>query len=120
MPQENVKTTTFRQLGFEFLRRVVNELNGRKFEQSSGTPSEQICGDAKSDEVLHILPELTREFAKRIKPEWTRCYILENPPSPINDYFIATDPHSGVSIRIVRHFDVMKGDFRYRFDAAFN
>ena|ERR1700688_1114940 len=120
MPQENVKTITFRQLGFEFLRRVVNELNGRKFEQSSGTPSEQICGDAKSDEVFHILPELTREFAQMIKPEWTRCCILEQPPSPIRDYFIATDPISGLSIRVILHWDVMKSGFRYRFDAAFS
>lgn len=60
------------------------------------------------------------EFAAKIKPEWTRCHKLSDPPPSITQYFTAYDPISGLSIRVIRHWDVMKSDFRYRFDAAFS
>ena len=117
------KEMTLSMLAFEFLRRVVNELEDRKFEyleEPYRVPSEQLCADAKHHDLLYVLPELTRDFAGKIKPAFTRCHKIVAPPSLIMQYFTALDPVSGLSIRCIRHFDVMKGEFRYRFDAAFS
>jgi hypothetical protein len=108
----------------DFLRRVVNEMPARRFrylETGTEIPAEQISAMAREDELLKILPEITREFAGKIKPEFTRCHKLSR-LSQIDPLWqdIAMDPISGLSIRWIRAYDVMKNDFIYRFDAAFS
>ena len=114
------KTTTFPMLVFEFMRLVIRELKGRTFEYVEVFPenTDGLVAAAKSEDVLKVLPDIAREFASRIKPEWTRCYKMPTPPEFIT--FTGHDPFSGLSIRGMRHFDVMVGEMRYRFDARFN
>jgi hypothetical protein len=116
------KTITFQMLVSEFTRRVVIELNGRRFEYSEdiSRKAEHLCADSNLEDVLKVLPEVTREFASRIKPEWCRCHKLSPPPEFINLTFTSLDPISGLSIRGIKHFNPMKSRFCYRFDAAFS
>jgi hypothetical protein len=113
---------TFQELAFEFLRRVVNELHGRQFRYYDGVvrPHEILTAQARQNDVLKVLPKLTREFAQKIKPEFTCCQKLASPPQYIFQHFTAHDPISGLSIRCYRQFDVREGEFLYRFDAAFS
>lgn len=111
----------------EFLRRVVNELNGRRFEfietalcvQPEGY-AEMLSASGNVEDILHYLPELTREFAGKIKPAFTRCYGLDAPACSEGRYYTARDPIGGVSIRGFKLFDPMRGKLMYRFDAAFS
>ena len=117
------KKMTLSMLAFEFLRRIVNELDGRRFSEiaaNQSRPHEIVVAQAPQHDVLKVLPEMTREFAQKIKPEFTNCHTLAAPPAPIHIHCMVRDPMSGVSIRCFRHFDVMEGEFRYRFDAAFS
>ena len=123
MPTADPKTIEMTQLTFEFLRRVVNELKGRKFEyikEPGGRPphAEMITAQGKADDLLYVLPEITREFAGKIKPEFSRCYELRA-PGPLPSW-TARDPISGISIRCVRIWDVTENDMRCRFDAVFS
>ncbi len=119
-------TLTMSELTMEFLRRVVNELNGRRFEYLEELISEEhprrtfVTASVKAEDLLKVLPEITREFAGRIRPEFTRCYKLLPPPKPFDQHFTARDPISGVSIRCFRHWDVIRNGITYRFDAAFS
>jgi hypothetical protein len=118
-PQMSALKLETSSLAFDFLRRVVNELNGRRFEYvETGLPREQVTATVKQPEVLHVFPEVTREFAGKIKPEWHRCHKL----TAVYDLeaYTARDPISGVSIRCISHFDVIHGEMLYRFDAAFS
>lgn len=110
----------------EFLRRVVNELNGRRFEYTEemmreGDHRDFVSAQVKADDLLHVLPEVTRKFAAEIRQEFLRCHNLLPPPGAFGQsHYTARDPISGVSIRGLRHWHVMLGDVVYRFDAAFS
>ena len=113
------------ELTTEFLRRVVNELNGRRFEYieepiSEGQGRDFVSAYVKAEDFLKVLPEITREFAGKIRPEFTRCHKLLPLPPPFGNYYTARDPIGGVSIRCFRHWHVMEGGIVYRFDAAFS
>ena len=117
------KTLGMAQLTMEFLRRVVNELKGRRFEYIDNPDYRPSHGDlisaaAKQDEMLYCLPEMTRDFAAGIKPQCTHCYRLST--SQMLPTYTAHDPISGISIRCVRLFDVIHSETTYRFDAAFS
>ena len=116
---------TMSELTMEFLRRVVNELDGRKFEYraepiNEGQRRDFISAHVKAEDFLKVLPEVTREFASRIRPEYTRCHKLQSLPPPYDQHYTARDPISGVSVRCFRHWDVMGSEIVYRFDAAFS
>lgn len=118
-------TLTMSELTMEFLRRVVNELNGRRFEYTKepineGERRDFLSVSIKAEDFLKVLPEITREFAAKIRPEFTRCHKLHPLPKPFEQHFTARDPISGVSIRCFRHWDVMRSGIAYRFDAAFS
>jgi len=110
------------ELAMEFLRRVVNELGDRKFEYCEEPWTEGarefLTVVIKVQDFLKVLPDVTREFAARIKPEFTRCHPLAPPPRPFDHYYTARDKIRGLSIRCLRHWDVTQRDFVYRFDAA--
>ncbi len=113
------------ELTMEFLRRVVNELNGRRFEYieepiKEGDRRDFLSVTIKAEDLLKVLPEITREFAGKIEQRFTRCHKLLTPPAPFDQYYTARDPIGGVSIRCLRHWDVMRGSIVYRFDAAFS
>ena len=121
----NQKQLEMSELTLEFLRRVVNELNGRKFEYmeeliNEGEHRDFLYVSIKAEDFLKVLPEVTREFAQKIKPEFTRCHKLAPLPAPFEHHYTARDPISGVAIRCYRHWNVMQGDIVYRFDAAFS
>jgi hypothetical protein len=124
MAMLDLKTATQPSLTHEFLRRVVIELKGRTFadrdELRSLPPSgDRVSGVVKADELLHVLPEITREFAAKIKPQWIYCYKLVF-SAQFQHQYESHDPISGMRIRSTRYFDVIHGDILYRFDAAFN
>ena len=110
------------ELATEFLRRVVNELKGRTFTTSEPPPQSggAIIAKAKAAEVLHVLPEIVREFASQIEPAWTRCYRLNPTPVSEGKPYIAHDPISGVSIRCFKYWDVSEYGMTFRFEAAFS
>jgi len=110
-------TKEMRELSFEFLRRVVNELKGRCFEfYASPLNGETIIAAARPDVILHVLPEMAREFAEQIKPEWTRCHKRNSLPQE----FTAHDLRSGLQLRCMRHFDLNQNEILLRFDAGFS
>lgn len=113
------------ELTMEFLRHVVNEMNGRRFEYVEELLKENerrdfVSAVVKSNELLHVLPEMTRKFAAEIRPEFTRCHKLLPLPESFGYHYTARDPIGGVSIRCLRHWDVMACDIVYKFDAAFS
>jgi hypothetical protein len=119
------RLTSIGSLTMEFLRRVVNELNGRRFEYmeepiNEGEGRDFVSVSIKAEDLLKVLPDVAREFAGAIRPEFTRCHKLSPLPAPFNNHYTARDPISGVSIRCFRHWHVMIGDIVYRFDAAFS
>jgi hypothetical protein len=116
---------TTSELTMEFLRRVVNELKGRRFEYieepiNEGQRRDLVSAQMKAEDFLKVLPEVTREFAGKIRPEFTRCHKLAPPPPPLGQHYTARDPIGGVSIRCIRYWDVTHNDICYRFDAAFS
>ena len=110
----------------EFLRRVINELNGRRFEYLEELINETqprrdfVSAQVKANDLLHVLPEMTRKFAAEIRPEFSRCHKLLPLEPAFGEPYTARDPISGVSIRCFCHWHVMEGDIVYRFDAAFS
>jgi len=110
----------------EFLRRVVNELKGRQFEYREDhfvTPAPHrgdiVSAQTKQEDFLKVLPEITRQYAEKIKPEFTRCHKLQATyEHPRN--FTASDPISGVSIRCTLIWNAIHSEMSYRFDAAFS
>ena len=125
MALSNPKDASISEVTFEFLRRVVNELNGRKFEYIEeplfeGQRRDFISAQVKAGELFYVLPEITREFAVKIRPQFCHCHKLHPPSQAFEHHFTARDPISGLSIRCLRHWDVMSGGIRYRFDAAFS
>ena len=113
------------ELTMEFLRRVVNELNGRRFEYmkepiNEGERRDFVSATVKAEDFLKVLPEVTREFAAKIRPEFTRCHQLAPLPAPLDQHYTARDPISGMSVRCFRAWDVMESGIVYRFDAAFS
>lgn len=119
------KTLSFSALTFEFLRLLALELKDRQFTTALGelrtSPpnGEIISATGIQSDVLMILPELARDFAARIKPQYTHCYKLAHHPA-IPQSFTASEPISGLSIRCVRVFAAIHRDFVYRFDAGFS
>ena len=124
----DLKTLTIPELTMEFLRRVVNELKGRRFDfcetalcvQPEGNYGNMVSACGNAEDILKYLPEITREFAAKIKPEFTRCYQLGPPFHGEDKYFTARDPLGGLSIRCFKHWDVIHSKLMYRFDAAFS
>lgn len=121
------KTIGLPELTMEFLRRVVNELNGRRFEFIEPGDlvlpekwTEMVSASGSAENIFHFLPECTREFAGKIKPEFTRCYQLNSPRWSEDRHYFARDPISGLSIRAFKHWDVMESQLMYRFDSAFH
>lgn len=122
------KTLTMAKFTTEFLRRVVNELNGRRFEyreeplgQNGGSERRDfVTAHIKAEDALKVLPEVTGEFAAHILPEYTRCHKLLPLPPAYQQHYTSRDPISGVSIRCFRHWDVTRSEMLYRFDAAFS
>ena len=109
----------------EFLRRVVIELSGRTFqyvddETSRPLSSETIHAVSYADVLLHVLPEITRGFACKIRPEFTRCHKMPAPCYSELEVYFARDPISGVSIRCFRNWDVIQSRVAILFDAAFS
>jgi hypothetical protein len=121
----DLKTVTMSQLTTEFVRRVVNELNGRRFQYveepiGEGQRRDFVTAHVKAQDFLKVLPEVTREFAQKIRPEFTRCHKLQPLPAQFEQHYTARDPIGGISIRCFRHWDVIHSDIVYRFDAAFS
>ena len=117
--KDRSKLTPTAEMTFEFLRRVVNELKGRRFEYIDEPCAATLTVQAKANELLHVLPEITREFAGKIPAGATRCFKVITVPN-LDHQYSARDPFGGVSIRGVRIWDVMHGEIVYRFDAAFS
>ena len=106
----------------EFLRRVVIELKGRHFDfikTPEGNYGDIVSVTGGATDILKCLPELTRDFARKIKPEFTRCYGLAK-PQQVQLYYTARDPISGVSIRCIGYWDVIHSENWLRFDANFS
>jgi hypothetical protein len=119
----DAKTMTMPMLTMEFLRLVVNQLKGRKFEHSPmlNLPPERIMAVANATDVLKKLPDMTREFAEKIKPEWIRCHELPELGNIVQGYqYTSRDLESGLSIRCLRIFDPLYGEMVYRFDSCFS
>lgn len=121
----NLQTLTLAQLTMEFLRLVVNELGERRFEYidepiKEGERCEFISVIMKAEIIEKKLPEITREFANAIRPEFSRCYRLAALPKTFEQQYTARDPLFGVAIRCFRHWHVMEGEILYRFDAVFS
>jgi hypothetical protein len=113
-----------RDVLFEFLRLVVNETRERRFELRKEVAmqlgrNEMISGNGKEIDILKVMPEMAREFAGRITKEFRACYELKPHPQTENCY-VATDPISGLSIRLTSAWDPMHLEFLLRFDALFS
>ena len=109
----------------EFLRRVVIELKGRQFEYiqvpiNEGERRDFLSVSVPAEDFLKVLPEITCEFASKIRSEFTRCHQLLPLPKAYEQHYTMRDPISGVSIRCFRCWDVRRSDIVYRFDAAFS
>jgi hypothetical protein len=117
--------TQLNWITMEFLRRVVVELNGRRFEYleepiSEGQRRDFVSAQVKAADLLHVLPEITRKFAAEIRPEFCRCHKLLPLAAPYEEHYTARDVVNGVSIRCFRSWYVAEGEIVYRFDAAFS
>lgn len=107
------------QITFEFLRRVVNELNGRRFEYVDEPRESTLSASVKIDDLFYTLPEVTRNFAARINPELKRCFKVATAPN-LGRWATAHDPISGATVRSIRIWDPIRSELIYRFDAAFS
>lgn len=124
----DLKTLTIPELTLEFLRRVVIELKDRRFDfaetalciQPEASGAWMVTAHASGTDILKVLPEITRDFAAKIKPGLTCCYQLGPPLWSEDKYFTARDPIGGISIRCYKHWDVIHAAPMYRFDAAFS
>ena len=111
-------------VSMEFLHRVVNELKGRRFEYreepiNEGQRGDFVSANIKAQDFFKVLPDVSREFAAKIEPRFTRCHQLA--PLPVHfDPYTSRDPIGGMSIRCVLQWDVIRSEMIYRFDAAFS
>lgn len=114
---ETSKPTNLNQYACEVLRLISNELGDRKFESTEATAELALIIPLDDDAIAD--PErIAKAFVAAIPPEATRCARLRASKA-IDQCHIWNNRDNGVTIRLIRMWDVMASKIVMTLDGAF-